>query len=233
VEIFPEIGGVSRSPSAAPELPPPWDFVREQPPYSLTFPSQAASEKQPGDIAAQAESGDELDNLAARARGEVTHRLFQTTVRGEGLPGEEGVAAALVGLGVPRETAQTLAPEILAEVAAALQDPFLHNLLTPAAAVSEWALEDQPAVGVIRRGRLDLLAFDGRAWWLVDFKTSRPPAGENWEVFLAQEKEKYRPQLEAYRDMTARLKGISPPETIRLALYFTACRQAVELKNII
>jgi hypothetical protein len=29
--------------------------------------------------------------------------------------------------------------------------------------------------------------------------------------------------------MTARLKGISPPESIRLALYFTACRQAVEL----
>ncbi len=105
----------------------------------------------------------------------------------------------------------------------------MQNLLTPAAAVSEWALEDQPAPGSIRRGRLDLLAFDGTDWWLVDFKTSRPPAGENWEVFLAQEKDKYRPQLLAYREMTARLKGISPPETIRLALYFTACRQAVEV----
>ena len=125
--------------------------------------------------------------------------------------------------------AQNLAPEILAELTAALQAPFLQTLLTPAAAVSEWALEDQPAPGSIRRGRLDLLAFDGSAWWLVDFKTSRPRSGESWDDFLIKEQERYRLQLEAYREMTGRLKGISPPQSIRLALYFTACRQVVEL----
>ncbi|MFZ2089869.1 MAG: PD-(D/E)XK nuclease family protein, partial [Desulfobaccales bacterium] len=171
----------------------------------------------------------ELDNLAARARGEVTHRLLQTIPPADRLPGEECVAAALVGVGVPRTLARDLAPAILAEAAASLEDPFLQNLLKPESAVSEWALEDQPVPGVIRRGRLDLLAFDGAHWWLVDFKTSRPPAGENWDDFLSKEAEKYRPQLLAYREMTAKLKGIAPPESIRLALYFTACQKAVEL----
>jgi ATP-dependent exoDNAse (exonuclease V) beta subunit len=76
---------------------------------------------------------------------------------------------------------------------------------------------------------LDFLAFDGREWWLVDFKTSRPPAGGNWEDFLLKEQEKYRPQLLAYREMVAGAKDISPPEAIRVALYFTAFRKVVEL----
>jgi ATP-dependent exoDNAse (exonuclease V) beta subunit len=154
---------------------------------------------------------------------------MESQARGAGLPGEPGVAAALVGLGVSREMARILSPEILAEVAACLEDPFLAALLTPESALSEWGLEDQPAAGVIRRGRLDLLAYDGKNWWLVDFKTSRPPTGSSWDDFLLKEQEKYRPQLLAYREMTARIKGLSPPEAVRLALYFTACRQAVEL----
>jgi ATP-dependent exoDNAse (exonuclease V) beta subunit len=102
-------------------------------------------------------------------------------------------------------------------------------LLSPAAAVSEWGLEDQPAAGVIRRGRLDLLAFDGKDWWVVDFKSSRPPSNVSWEDFLMHEQERYRPQLMAYREMTARVKGIRSPENIRVALYFTACQKMVEL----
>jgi ATP-dependent helicase/nuclease subunit A len=229
-EIFPEVGLSHRSPVESVPPPPPWGFTPEPPPYSLSFPSQAAAGAGPEDrpVPAAAPAG-ELDNLAARARGEVTHRLLQTKARGDGLPGEEGVAAALVGLGLSREAARLLAPEILAEVAACLEDPFLAALLTPKAAVSEWPLEDQPAAGVIRRGRLDLLAFDGSNFWLVDFKSSRPPAGEGWDDFLAHEQEKYRPQLAAYREMTARVKGIESLEDIRLALYFTACQRLVEL----
>ena len=56
---------------------------------------------------------------------------------------------------------------------------------------------------------------------------ARKPA-EDWEDFIAQETEKYRPQLLAYREMAARAKGLRPEE-IRLALYFTACRKAVEV----
>ena len=232
VETLSEPGRLYQSEVEAKQPPLPWEFTPEQPPYSLSFPSQAAAAGWQEDLPAPAagSAGDlDMDNLAARARGEVTHRLLQSKALGDTLPGEPGVAAALVGLGVSREVAQDLAPEILAEVMACLKDPFLAALLTPESAVSEWGLEDQPASGVIRRGRLDLLAFDGESWWLVDFKSSRPPLGESWDEFILKEQEKYRPQLLAYRDMTARVKGISSPETIRLALYFTACRKAVEL----
>jgi ATP-dependent helicase/nuclease subunit A len=229
VEFLPDTGKVPHAPAKLRGLPQPWEFIPEQPPYRLSFPSQAAADGFEEVISAPEGPAGDGDNLAARARGEVTHRLLQSQTRGDALPGEPGVAAALVGLGVSRETAQGLALEILAEVAACLSDPFLKNLLSPAAAVCEWALEDQPASGVIRRGRLDLLAFDGRDWWLVDFKSSRPPGRMSWEDFLSQEQEKYCPQLEAYREMTARVKGLSPLEDIRLALYFTACRKMVEL----
>jgi ATP-dependent helicase/nuclease subunit A len=229
VEIFPDISLAPRTGVKLQMLPQPWEFVPEHTPYSFTYPSQAAATELEKEFWADEGPAGELANLVARARGEVTHRLLQTWTPKDGLPGKEGVAAALVGLGVPRETAQNLAPEILAEVRACLQDRFLEGLLVSESSVSEWLLEDQPASGVIRRGRLDFLAFDGREWWLVDFKTSRPPAGGNWEDFLLKEQEKYRPQLLAYREMVAGAKDISPPEAIRVALYFTAFRKVVEL----
>ena len=131
-------------------------------------------------------------------------------------------------LGVPRETARSLAPEIVAEVRACLQESFLKNVLGSGLVVCELLLEDRPAADVIRRGILDLLAFDGRDWWLVDFKTSRPPAGGDWNDFLVQEGEKYRAQLLAYREMVSVARGLSP-DAIRLALYFTAGPIALEL----
>jgi ATP-dependent helicase/nuclease subunit A len=228
-EFLPASSRARPAPAKLRALPQPWKFVPEQPPYRLSFPSQAAADNLEKGFPAPEGHGGDGDNLAARARGEVTHRLLQSQARGYILPGDSGVAAALVGLGVSREEARSLAPEILAEVAASLQDPFLKNLLAPASAVSEWGLEDQPAPGVIRRGRLDLLAFDGSSWWLVDFKSSRPRPGESLDDFLLREQKTYRPQLQAYREMTARLKGMSPPENIRLALYFTACQTMVEL----
>jgi ATP-dependent exoDNAse (exonuclease V) beta subunit len=230
VEIFPALDKAPRTAHESVPPPAPWGFTPETAPYRLAFPSQAAGEPGPEDLPepAAVPAGEPVDQTP-RVRGEVTHGLMQTAARGEALPGEPGVAAALVGQGLSREMARRLAPEVLAEVAACLADPFLATLLTPTAALSEWGLEDQPAAGVIRRGRLDLLAFDGKSWWLVDFKTSRPQPGASWDDFLAQEQEKYRPQLLAYREMTARVKDINPPAAIRLALYFTAGQKVVEL----
>ena len=227
VEIYPDIAPAPR-PSLKPQvLPQPWECVPEPPPYRFSYPSQAAAAESAGDFPVQEVAGDE-SNLAARVRGEVTHRLLESLVQGNELPGEPGVTAALVGLGVPWEMARSLAPEILLEVNACLPEPFLNNVLASGSGMSELLLEDQPAPGVLRRGRLDLLAFAGQDWWLVDFKTSRPPAGGDWENFLLKEQEKYRPQLLAYREMIAKAKGINP-EAIRLALYFTACQKVVEL----
>ncbi len=56
---------------------------------------------------------------------------------------------------------------------------------------------------------IDRLAFDGKYWWLLDFKTSRPAAGEDWEAFTTRETEKYRPQLLAYREMAAKARELN------------------------
>jgi ATP-dependent exoDNAse (exonuclease V) beta subunit len=227
VELFQEVPALPAPVPGALDLPPPLEFAPEPAPYRLEFPSGLTLT---GEEAASAPLAP--DSLAARLRGEVVHRLLESLSRGAGLPGPTGVAAALRQGGLALETAGPLAADILAEVEACRQEPFLARLLAPGLpeAVSEGHLEARPAPDLVRRGRFDLLAHDGRHWWLLDYKTSRPAPGEDWEEFMARETEKYRPQLLAYRDMAARARGL-PPESIRLALYFTALPGAVELED--
>jgi ATP-dependent helicase/nuclease subunit A len=225
LEAVPPLTGMAAQP---PALPAPLDFHPEAAPYQVSFPSQlaappaAATPVEPG----LAESGD-----AARLRGEITHRALLTLAQGGQVPETASLAAALRQAGMDAAAAGALAPAIRAELDACLADPFLAALLRPdlPGAASEWLLEDQPRPGTIRRGILDRLAFDGKNWWILDYKTSRPAAGADWEAFVAQETEKYRPQLLAYREMAAKAKGIEPPAAIRLGIYFTACRRVVEV----
>jgi ATP-dependent helicase/nuclease subunit A len=205
------------------ELPDPLKFQPEPAPYQRRYPSQLA------EMAADRQAGE--DPEAARLRGEVMHRALESLSQGGELPEAAALAAALRQGGLALEAAAGLAPEILAELAACQADPFLARLLAPGLpeAKSEWRLEDRPAPDTIRRGQMDRLVFDGATWWLLDYKTSRPADPADWEVFIAQEKEKYRPQLLAYREMAAKAKGIAPPEDIRLVLYFTACHRPVEI----
>ena len=93
------------------------------------------------------------------------HRALQTLARGNPRPDAVSLAAALRQEGLTRPAAASLAAEIQAELAACQADPFLTSLLAPDIpwAASEWLLEDQPHPGAIRRGVIDLLAFDGHA----------------------------------------------------------------------
>ena len=218
----------------APPLPPharipalleaPLPFVPEAAPYQITFPSQLAE----AEIRAEAAALE--DPEIPRLRGEIIHRGLETLALGEKLPGVAGLAAALRQEGLDPAKAAALAPELLAELAACRRDPWLTARLDPKLpqGVSEWLLEDLAAPGNIRRGKLDRLVFDGQSWWILDYKSSRPEPPEDWEEFIVRETEKYRPQLLAYREMTAKAKGLAPEE-IRLAIYFTACRRAVEM----
>jgi ATP-dependent helicase/nuclease subunit A len=158
------------------------------------------------------------------------HRALESLAREGTLPEAAALAAALRQEGLPPAAAARLAPEILAELTACRQDPFLARLLAPGQreAHCEWLLEDHSAPDALRRGIMDLLVFDGEAWWLLDYKTSRPKDPGEWEEFIAREQEHYRPQLLAYREMAARARGIAP-EDIRLVLYFTACQRPVEV----
>jgi ATP-dependent helicase/nuclease subunit A len=210
------------------ELPAPWNFHPEAAPYQVRFPSQLAT---PLKQARHLEAGLPEDGDAARIRGEVMHRAIDTLTRGESLPDTASLAAALRQGGLAAAKAASLAPEIKAELEACQADPFLAGLLRLdlSFAASEWLLEDQPEPGILRRGVLDRLAFDGKNWWLLDFKTSRPAAGEDFESFIAQETEKYRPQLTAYREMAAKAKGLIEPEEIQVGIYFTACQKVVKI----
>ncbi len=202
----------------------PLPFHPEAGPYQIIFPSQLAAAQ----IRAEAEASGEGE--IPRIWGEVVHRGLETLAAGGELPGEAGLAAALRQAGLDPEKAKQLAPELRAELEACRRDPWLARLLDPnlTGAVSEWLLEDLAAPGTLRRGKLDRLVFIEGSWWIIDYKTSRPAAGEDWGAFIAHETEKYRPQLTAYREMTARLKGLAPEE-IRVALYFTACQRSMEL----
>jgi ATP-dependent helicase/nuclease subunit A len=211
------------------ELPAAYEFSPEAAPYQVSFPSSLAA---PAAAAApRAETGEAEAGEAARLRGEVTHRALETLASGGTPPDTPALAAALRQAGMPAAAAAALAPEIQAELRACQDDPVLASLLNPdlPVAASEWLLEDQRQPGIIRRGVIDRLAFDGKDWWLLDFKTSRPAAGEDWEAFIHQETEKYRPQLLAYREMAAKAKGMGTPEAIRLGIYFTASRKLAEI----
>jgi ATP-dependent exoDNAse (exonuclease V) beta subunit len=211
------------------ELPAAWDFHPEAAPYQVSFPSGLASPREETATLPETELAEDGD--AARLRGVIMHRALQTLARGNPLPDAPSLAAALRQEGMTAPAAATLAAEIQAELAACQADPFLTSRLRPdiPQAASEWLLEDQPHPGAIRRGVIDHLSFDGKDWWLLDYKTSRPAAGEDWEAFISRETEKYRPQLLAYREMAARAQGIDPPGAIRLGVYFTACRKVVEV----
>jgi ATP-dependent helicase/nuclease subunit A len=228
VELLTAVQPLPGKTEASRELPAAWDFHPEVSPYQVIFPSQLATVQE---RATHLETEAPEDGDAARLRGEVTHRALETLARGGPLPDADSLAAALRQAGLPAAAAAALAPQIQAELEACQADPFLSSLLRPDLpwAASEWLLEDQMQPGAIRRGVIDRLAFDGNDWWLLDYKTSRPAAGEDWEAFIAQETETYRPQLLAYREMVAKAKGLASPGDIRAALYYTACRRVVEV----
>ncbi|MEJ5329839.1 MAG: UvrD-helicase domain-containing protein [Desulfobaccales bacterium] len=223
---WPEPAALGASP---PEVPPAWDFRPEAAPYALTTVAKVATEVADGTGPAVGEEGQEAPlRLAAGERGELLHRLLEAGLKGEPLPDLAGVAAAVRRAGSPPEEAADLAADILAEAVACLEDPFLKDLRAADELRPEWLLEGVSAPREVRRGRPDLLARQGEVWWLVDFKSSRPPAGMAWEEFLSREAERYRPQLLAYRELAAARLGL-PPDALRPVLYFTACRRRVAL----
>ncbi|MBW1991541.1 MAG: UvrD-helicase domain-containing protein [Deltaproteobacteria bacterium] len=185
VEVCREVPPVEAPPVQPVSLPEAMSFTPEPAPYVLVFPSQLA--EAPPAAPAETEARPDAaapEDLLARVRGEVIHALLEDASRGLPLPGADSVAAALRQGGLDPDTAKREAPEVLAEVQACLADPFLAALLSPnlPEGLSEWLLEDAPEQGVIRRGKIDRFACDGKEWWLLDYKTSRPEPGGDWEA---------------------------------------------------
>jgi len=159
-----------------------------------------------------------------RTRGTVTHEILATGIRGRPLPTAKAVARTLYAEGIGPGRADETAPEILEEAVKTLADPLIARLTAMTAVQNEWEIEDATEEGRVRSGAIDLAALDVDTWWICDFKTSRPEDSEPLEAFIAQERELYRPQLEAYREMLANLKNV-PESLIRAGIYLTALQR--------
>ncbi|NIQ11210.1 MAG: hypothetical protein GWO23_16805 [Gammaproteobacteria bacterium] len=72
--------------------------------------------------------------------------------------------------------------------------------------------------GQLVRAAIDLtFVDDDDCRWVVDYKTSSPSGGENVEMFLAKENERYQQQLQTYSRL---MSGLKPKQRVRAALYF-------------
>ncbi len=155
----------------------------------------------------------ELERLAGSSLGEAGSRDGAWRVR-------------LGELGVPANELPGAVAEVRALLASAADDEQLAWILSPdhAEGASEFALS-----GIIR-GQLRDVVIDrtfiaAGTRWVIDYKTSTHE-GADLEHFLAEQLERYRPQLETYR-LLARALG---PQPVRAALYFPLLRRLVELR---
>ncbi|NVM21862.1 MAG: UvrD-helicase domain-containing protein [Desulfobacterales bacterium] len=211
-----------------PSLPRPIPFEQQPVPYLMETPSELAGRT----VRKEAAAKDVTEGYHAAIRGTVTHRLIESLWRNGKLPPADRIATALAAEGMNPDQAAGPASEIEAELRACLNEAFFKRLLdrTSPGGKSEWAMEAVKQPEMIRAGILDFVRQDGKNWWIVDFKTSRPEAGQAEEDFLKQEAAGYRPQLTAYRDMLAKKEGIDPGQ-IRVALYFTSIQKCYEVAH--
>jgi ATP-dependent exoDNAse (exonuclease V) beta subunit len=192
-----------------------------------TLPSTTLKGKSFGGGEGEAETAEH-----AAMRGTITHRLIQTLWHHGELPETERISTALAAEGMNPDTAAAVAKEIADEVTACQKEPFFQWLLdsTSSDGESEYALEAVGPPGVIQTGILDFVKQDGDVWWVVDFKTSHPVAGQTKADFLKQQGEYYLLQLKAYQSMLAKAKEVDIAQ-IRAGLYFTSLQQWYEIEK--
>jgi len=205
-------------------LPEPYPFEPERIPYRIQNPS--ALERDPYPVFFESfKDGSLTGSTEASAAGTVIYRMINTCIHGGGLPSHKAIAIALRAEGVPENSAFRLAGEILEEVRAAMEDPFIKSLSSEKNPFfkSEWGIDEPAGAKILRSGTLDFVTFDGKSWWIIDFKTSRPFTRESTADFIARQVSLHRPQLTAYRSMLASLQS-TPFRDIHAGIYFTHLR---------
>ncbi|MEM1402308.1 MAG: UvrD-helicase domain-containing protein [Pseudomonadota bacterium] len=165
------------------------------------------------------------DNRNARAWGTALHACLETLAYRETLPAKpdarlDAVMTAAFGeAGVDTGLRDELLKRGRAALATSLSDPWLRYLLSPERGKRHAELPltlstDEGAVELV----VDYCVVDAKEGvrWIVDYKSSEPVEGQGTEAFLAEELERYQPQLERYAEAVSALY----PEPIRCALYF-------------
>jgi hypothetical protein len=178
-------------------------------------------------------------SLSARAFGTVVHALLEDLAQLPGIDaggvsqeifdevaGWRGRALAILRSGgLPRAEAEPLSADVVRALHAVLRDPTGRWILGARAGAkneiswSTWAGE------VLQMLRGDRIFHAGATpgsgeethLWIVDYKTARHGAS-GMDAFLAQEKDKYVAQLEAYAEVMRNVRGNDLP--LRMALYF-------------
>jgi ATP-dependent exoDNAse (exonuclease V) beta subunit len=166
----------------------------------------------------------------ARHAGSVVHRCLQRLTDGRLAPSAVagGALVALTArwagdLGVPSDAIASVAARAQAALDLVLGDETGCWLVfgpghaeLPITGIHKGQVESV----VIDRVRID----DDGVHWIVDYKTGTHEGGD-LERFLAQELERYRPQLGRY----AALYGDFVDAPVRAALYFPLLRRFVEM----
>jgi ATP-dependent exoDNAse (exonuclease V) beta subunit len=149
--------------------------------------------------------------------GTAVHAWLVRLAAAPQLPEGGAVLAQLARLGVPRSEQPRALEVILTALRQTLADERGRWILSGShrEAYSEWELSGV-SHGRLRNVKIDRSFVDASGTrWVIDYKTSAHEGGD-LEGFLAQEIERYRPQLEAYLEL-ARAVG---PQPVRAALYF-------------
>lgn len=176
-----------------------------------------------------------------RLRGTALHALLERCSRllqaGDVPPGrswqrtlEAAAERTLRAGGFPQARAARTGTELAQIALRVLADPVGHWLLGPRAnALVESTWQSLDASGAVRTLRVDRCFRGGSTpgaqgeqyLWIVDYKTSRPPANSNLEQWLGEEQERWRGQLEAYGTaILAARSGAEVLEGLRYGLYF-------------
>ncbi|RYG63150.1 hypothetical protein EON77_21290 [bacterium] len=137
--------------------------------------------------------------------------------------------SATAAIPVPRLSADRVAPaiervsEILQAVAA---DERARWILSPSHPSADCELRLSGVVdGELRDVVIDRTFVDAKGErWIVDYKTGSHEGGD-LEAFVAQELDRYAPQLRLYRRLA---RGLGP-EPVRCALYFPLLGRFAEL----
>jgi ATP-dependent helicase/nuclease subunit A len=223
-------------------LPDPVPFEGQPLPYLIVTPSELADTSLyaqvdaptlPSPLKEKSLEGGEGETEPvehAAIKGTISHRLIEALWHDGQVPETKRIATALAAEGMNPDEATAIAQEITDEVRACQKEPFFQWLLdrTRPNGESEYAIEAVNQPGKIQTGILDFVKQDGDRWWIVDFKTSRPVAGQTEAEFVKQHVEFYRPQLTAYQAMLAKVKGVDIAQ-IRVGLYFTSLQQWHEI----
>jgi ATP-dependent exoDNAse (exonuclease V) beta subunit len=203
----------------------PAPFDRERPRFRIKNPSSTETigyeTGQPG-----GRSGITDSREPHRLWGTLVHHILECWGKKKELPSLIAVRNFLGSRGVAESEATDLAEAALEEVRTCLLDPWLKNLydVPEGDRRVEWALEGLHSPEALFAGVVDLAAFDGQQWRLVDFKTSRPAEGEDVDNFCRKEVAKHAPQIEAYRELVSKVEGVDK-DAVSAGVYWTALRR--------